>query len=65
MFIELTGLHTNKKELMNINFIQAVGEENGKAIIAPSNENRTMYFEESYKQVKEMIKREVAAERGY
>lgn len=59
MFIELTDDRYDTKTLINIKSINNVFETGDRANIDG------VFYKESYKQVKEMIKQEVAAERGY
>ena len=70
MFIELTLLGLGMdKVLVNINKIESVTlNTNGITVVcfpACADEPDLFEVEESYEQVKELIKNEVAAERGY
>lgn len=62
MFIELT-MRDNEKVNVNINLVIHYKNNGGRTLI--KNENGSLEVIESYEQVKELIKNEVAAERGY
>ena len=63
MFIELTSIFGHKRLLINIKSILYTEEtKHGTRI---QYENGDEEVTESYDQVKELIKNEVAAERGY
>lgn len=62
MFIELT-MPDNEKVNVNINLVIHYKNNGGRTLI--QNENGSLEVIESYEQVKELIKNEVAAERGY
>lgn len=66
MFIELTMSGSGDKWYVNIDKIQHIKthEENGTTLLY-INRNEGYQVKESYDQVKQLIKNEVAAERGY
>ena len=62
MFIELTLIKLKEKMTLNLRNICMIGHHEGNCIVR--TKNYMFYVEESYEQVKELIKNEVAAERG-
>lgn len=64
MFIELTDLMTNNLTTINVKYIKGF-EPNAGITHIKFTENKSIAVNESYEQVKKLIKREVAAERGY
>lgn len=63
VFIELVNSSHKTKELINIKSIERVKKlDEGTLVISDSSGTK---YKESYEKVKDLIKREVAAERGY
>ncbi len=66
MFIELTHSIKGEKVFINLRDIATILPlENGKTRLSHMSNGEEVVFLETYEQVKEMIKLEVAAERGY
>ncbi len=64
MFIELTEFGNGTKRFVNVNHVEIVWEGSSGACAIYLKEG-SIHVVESYGQVKDLIKREVAAERGY
>ena len=64
MFIELTGVGGNKF-IINLNLVETINLGDDLTYVYINNLSNPLKVKESYEQVKELIKNEVAAERGY